>query len=115
MGDLARTEIWNKFCEQYEQIAIHLVALLLEIPTDIQQKTIIEMAVLYRRMKFINSARVQGVMTHMWSESEYLNPKKPIRTTYLNAHEFYKLLWKSPVRFFIVQWECMQQLLCCIL
>merc|ERR1719216_290412 len=55
--DLARTEIWTGFSEQYEQIAIslvndiesdHLLALLLEIPTDIQQKTIIQMAVLYR-------------------------------------------------------------------
>eukprot|EP01083_Nonionella_stella_P047141 126196_1 len=90
--DLARTEIWRDFCHQYEEIAIylinevesdHLLALLLEIPTDIQQKTLIEMAVLYKRVKFINSARVQGVMTHMWSESEFLNPNKPVRTTYL--------------------------------
>eukprot|EP01083_Nonionella_stella_P300259 1024032_1 len=107
--DLARTEIWQQFCDDYEDIAIHLInqiesdhllAMLLEIPTDIQQKTIIEMAVLYRRLRFVNSARVQGVMTHMWSESEFLNPNKPVRTTDLDMHELYKLLWVSPVRFY---------------
>eukprot|EP01083_Nonionella_stella_P132239 401986_1 len=109
LSDLARSSMWRTFCDEYEDIAIdlinmvqsdHLLAMLFEIPTNIDYKSVIELAVSYRRVRFINSDRVQALMTHMWSESEFLNPNKPIRTTYLDLYEMYNFLWKSPVRFY---------------
>eukprot|EP01083_Nonionella_stella_P028170 77583_1 len=109
LSDLARSSMWRTFCDEYEDIAIdlinmvqsdHLLAMLFEIPTNIDYKSVIELAVSYRRVRLINSARVQAVMPHMWSESEFLNPNKPIRTTYLDLYEMYNFLWKSPVRFY---------------
>ena len=72
------------------------MTLLLEIPTEIAQLSSLEIAVTYQRKVFLNDARVTALISHMWSESEFLNPAKKIRSSYLDFDKLILLLWRSP-------------------
>eukprot|EP00490_Sorites_sp_Unknown_P029363 CAMPEP_0114656094 /NCGR_PEP_ID=MMETSP0191-20121206/11813_1 /TAXON_ID=126664 /ORGANISM="Sorites sp." /LENGTH=214 /DNA_ID=CAMNT_0001872591 /DNA_START=1583 /DNA_END=2224 /DNA_ORIENTATION=- len=73
--DLAKSERWKEISHDFEDIAIflineidsdHLLALFLEIPTDIEQKTVVEIAVTLKRSHFLNDARMTNIMKHVW-------------------------------------------------
>ena len=108
--DLARFEQWQRLANMFEDIAVHLVhetesdfslAVLIELPTDIGDKSVLDIAIQYHRTSFCNDARISALLFHMWIEAEFLNPKKKIRNS--DPRFFYsvfKLLYKSPVGFY---------------
>ena len=107
--DLARYNKWKSMADMFENIAIELVyeiendfllALLMEIPTDIGRKSVLELAITYHRTSFCNDARISALLSHMWGETEFLNPKHGIKASNARFDKIYKLLYESPVAFY---------------
>ena len=84
----------------YEIESDFLLALLIELPTEIYSKSVLELAIQYHRTSFCNDARISTLLSHMWFETEYLNPKKKVRSIDIPFYKIFSLLYRSPVGFY---------------
>ena len=80
-SDDKEDDIYNKYID----IAIewlstiesdHLLALILEIPSDIDYKSIWDIAIEYKLFEFMQFERLQPILHQLWIEFEFLNPEK---------------------------------------
>jgi len=108
-NDLSRSADFEKVANKYIQIASelvasvesdHLLSLLLETPTDIAHLSVFEIAIKYGISDFMDNSRIQMLMTHMWSEFEFLDPSKNFRTQDIALFELISLLTKQPAKFY---------------
>eukprot|EP01083_Nonionella_stella_P180387 643133_1 len=99
----------REFAELYTKIAIelclfiesdHLLAILLEIPSDISELSILDICIEYKLTDFLYSHRLRPIFNQMWTQFKYLDPSKSFemkRNSYLNT--FHHLL-RSPSCFY---------------
>eukprot|EP01083_Nonionella_stella_P080159 220125_1 len=110
-NDLSRSAEFEEIADKYTRIASnlvdnmesnHLLALLLETPTDItpNKLNVLEIAIQFELHDFMHSSRIQMLMASMWSEFEYLNPNKRFRTTDIELFTLCRQLVFHPATFY---------------
>jgi len=108
-NDLSRNEAFNIIADKYTKIALqlvasvesdHLLALLLETPTDLENMCCFEIALKYKIVEFLDNSRVGLLMVHMWSTFDFLNPNKNFRTKDIDLFELLTLLITQPSQFY---------------
>ncbi|ETO16910.1 hypothetical protein RFI_20427, partial [Reticulomyxa filosa] len=77
----------------------HLLAILCETPSDIEDMSIFDIALRFHLEKFLEFHRLAPLMLQMWYRVEYLNPKKNFLQTERNFDYIMRLM-KSPARFY---------------
>ena len=109
MSDPSRADEWEELSQKYVNAALklanhiesdHLLCLSLEIPTDLSQQSVFQIAMRYEVIDFLNNSRVQRLLAHMWSEFDVLNPDKVFRTEEIGHSELLVRLVKAPNHFF---------------
>ena len=107
--DLSRSEELETIVSKYMQIAIellsqiesdHLLAMILEIPSDIDRMSIWEIAVKYKLDDFLDFHRLQPIISHLWNDFQYLDPSKQFESTPLRMDMLLRELWDRPKQWY---------------
>jgi hypothetical protein len=92
-------DIGKKMLKEIE--SDHLFTILLQMPTDINHDSIIDIALKYNLIFFLEDPRIVRVFGSVWSGGiEILRPEKTLQDLDLNLDEFYQVLRKEPGRFY---------------
>ena len=78
----------------------HLLAILLETPTDINEMSIFDIALEFEMSDFLDNNRVGRIMTHMWLNNDFLNPNLTFATKEYTFDELAAYLIKKPNHFY---------------
>eukprot|EP01083_Nonionella_stella_P075424 205042_1 len=107
--DLSRSLHWYELADKYIDISLqlansvesdHLLSLLLEIPTDIGSQSVFQIAIKYHMIDFLDNARAQRLLAHLWSEFDFLNPHKNFRSGEIGYPELLHRLITKPNQFY---------------
>ena len=93
--DLSRSGELKVIVEKYMNIAIellsqiesdHLLAMILEIPSDIDRMSIWEIAVKYKLDDFLDFHRLQPIVSHLWTDFQFVDPSKQFGSATLRMY-----------------------------
>eukprot|EP01084_Bolivina_argentea_P005268 9958_1 len=107
--DVSRSTHWIELSEKYVGIALklansiesdHLLSLLMEIPTDLCGQSIFGICMKYEIIDFLDNARAQRLLNHLWSEFDLLNPHKDFRADKIGFEELLYRLVNKPNEFY---------------
>ena len=108
--DLARELEWTKYSKYYEKIAQeqinsiesdHLLAVLMDIPLYIGDFNLVQLALEQDRIQFLNNERINGVMSHVWYASAFLDPTEDIEKGNQSWIDVFTLLFQRPFQFYL--------------
>lgn len=92
------TNIAIKLCTQIE--SDHLLAIILEIPSNIWSKSILEIAVEYKLIDFLYCDRLRPIFNRMWTEFVYLDPSFTFQMNSPSSNGLFELLRWTPSHFY---------------
>eukprot|EP01084_Bolivina_argentea_P115254 204982_1 len=112
--DLARNGVWESFSKQYELFAAEqvssieddfMLAMLMNIPVYMKEISLIQLALEQHNTLFLNTERVNRMITHTWFTANPLNPhirmlahkKDPKR----NLRDAFTILCTKPIYFYL--------------
>ena len=107
--DLSRSEDIIELSDKYVEIALsyanriksdHLLAILLEVPTDIGKRSVLQIAMKYEIEAFLDCPRIQMIMIDMYSEFDFLNPKNGFKTSSISPMDTLNKLAIKPNEFY---------------
>ena len=110
--DLARHIEWRKYSEKYEQLAAskintvesdHVISILLDARIFMDEEGLLELALESRRLRFLNSETVNGVISHMWQTVDFSNPhtNPSFKPGPMNHWQLFQLLLFKPFYFYL--------------
>ena len=91
--DSSRKDQFDKIYEKYSKIATdllsqiesdHLLAILIEIPSNIDDLSILDIVIEFNLEEFLEFHRLQPIFLNLWSEYRYLDPSNSFR--YFSVH-----------------------------
>eukprot|EP01084_Bolivina_argentea_P000247 478_1 len=111
--DLARHSEWISYSKKYEQLASlkintvesdHVISILLDARIFMDEESLLEMALESRRLHFLNSETINGVISHMYQTVDFSNPHsnpsfKPAAP--LDNWQLFQLLLIKPFYFYL--------------
>eukprot|EP01084_Bolivina_argentea_P063536 115987_1 len=109
LEDESRKDEFNSVRELFVDIAKellnkiesdHLLAIRLELPTDINYLTILDIGLKFELDDFLEFHRLQPIFIQMWREFEYLNPSQPFYTKDAGFYQAFILLLFNPNKFY---------------
>ncbi|ETO27212.1 hypothetical protein RFI_09918 [Reticulomyxa filosa] len=108
--DLSNEEDFIEIGKNYEEIAKkllkeiesdHLFAMLVLIPTDIDGLSVMELALYYELINFLEEPRIVRVANAMWSGGmDFLRPEVSFQEAQLDITAFYTKLWNQSGNFY---------------
>ena len=117
--DSSRSDQFRTKSQKYIDIATHLLsqiesdhllAILIEIPSNIDDMSILDVVIRFKLEGFLEFHRLQPIFMNMWYQYEYLDPSKPFRNREADSIDALELCYKSsalfyysPVGAFIIQ------------
>ncbi|ETO30790.1 hypothetical protein RFI_06328, partial [Reticulomyxa filosa] len=108
-NDLSRKDLFNDIAERYIAISTqllaeiesdHLLAIFVEIPCDIDNMSIFDIAIRFHLDTFLDFHRLYPLMLQIWHKYEYLDPKDNFIQTDVSDFETLHKLVTSPNRFY---------------
>ncbi|ETO31843.1 transient receptor potential-gamma protein [Reticulomyxa filosa] len=107
--DLSRKEQFTAISEKYIAISTgllseiendHLLAILVEIPCDIDKMSMLDIAIRFHLDSFLDFHRLSPLMLQMWNKYEYLDPKENFLQIERSNFQTLHTLITSPNRFY---------------
>ena len=108
-SDSSREDEFECIVSKYMEISVdllqqiendHLLAIILEIPSDIDRMSIWDISIKYELDDFLNFYRLQPIIQHLWTELYYLDPSKQFDCKPTKLHLMLSQLWKNPTTFY---------------
>ena len=108
--DLAREQEWKYYSKSYETYAQHqinsiesdhLLAVLMDVPIYIKDLNLLQLALEQDRIQFLNNERINGVMSHVWYSSAFLDPTEDVEKGNQNWIQVFTLLFTRPFQFYL--------------
>eukprot|EP01083_Nonionella_stella_P028404 78220_1 len=78
----------------------HLLAIRLELPTDINYLNILDIGLKFQLDDFLLFHRLQPIFSTMWRDFEYLNPARPFYKQDASFIDSWRLLIRHPTKFY---------------
>ena len=79
----------------------HLLAVLLDVPIYIQDLDLLQLALERKRIQFLNNERINGVISHVWHASAFLDPIEDIEKRNQTVVQLFRLLFERPFQFYL--------------
>ena len=107
--DSSRSRQFGEIHRKYTKIATallaqiesdHLLAILIEIPSDIDELSILDIAVEFKLETFLEFHRLKAIFMNLWSQYQYLDPSKPFRNREVDAVDTLAMCYHSPAQFY---------------
>ena len=107
--DSSRSDRFAAKSEKYVAIATHLLAqiesdhllaILIEIPSNIEDLSILDIVIRFKLEGFLEFHRLQPIFMNMWTEYKYLDPSKKFRNKESDSIFVFELCRKNPALFY---------------
>ena len=107
--DSSRSDQFAAKSEKYIAIATHLLsqiesdhllAILIEIPSNIDDMSILDIVIRFKLEGFLEFHRLQPIFMNMWTQYQYLDPSKKFRNTESDSIFVFELCRKTPALFY---------------
>ena len=78
-----------------------MLAVLIDIPIYISDLNLLQLALEQDRIQFLNNERINGVMSHVWYSSAFLDPTEDVEKGNQNWIQVFSLLFNRPFQFYL--------------
>eukprot|EP01083_Nonionella_stella_P042856 115652_1 len=109
IGDSARAHHFNDISTKYIAVATdllsaiesdHLLAILIEIPSNIDDLSILDIVLRFKLERFLEFHRLQPIFMNMYAEYSYLSPSKPFRNSEADSLDILSLCYGDSALFY---------------